>query len=207
MRSYHDLTAISGVEFSSSPDALGLDQGAAHLTPAAATCATSLGRKNGIAAGTGMAAAIAMGSAAITKSSSRVASACLLAVAGGTACTFATAAALGGAVCDARVAAVARRGGVSCTLAALAALAAAGLSTRSGLSTPAATALRCLLATGVAHAGFMFASAVSAEALAALGWRASLRVAPLGLWLPRVVLVRGSEISGTKEDVASRARP
>ena len=108
----------------------------------------------------------------------------------------------GGAVRDARIGAVAQRGVTSLAIAAVA-LVARGL-VRASLSASKALSLAAALAA--AQATIALASVCAAEVLTALGWRASLRAAPLGLWLPRVIVTSAARISGAMEDVASQGQ-
>lgn len=197
------LEETHGVEFASSPDALALDPSAAWLPPASATSSTSLGATNAVACVVGLLAAAAAGATHVGSASPRTATAAAVAsLTSGLVMGLGAAVGFGGAVRDARIGAVAQRGVTSLAIAAVA-LVARGL-VRASLSASKALSLAAALAA--AQATIALASVCAAEVLTALGWRASLRAAPLGLWLPRVIVTSAARISGAMEDVASQGQ-
>jgi len=199
------LEETNGIECSHSPDALAADLGALHLTPAACVSASALGPKNTSGCAAGLVAGLAVacsGSNRLRLSSAFPASRAgglLAPLAAGAMLTAGCLRFLGGVVCDARITAVTHRATSSLALAALAVTAATTTSGR--IPDVVARTLSIVHAVAIAHAGFAFAMVGAVEWLTYSGWRASLCAHPLGLWLPRISIVRASAIGGSSPDV------
>lgn len=195
------LLEADDVEFAPAPDALADDAGAQALTPCAARSGTGVHSKNTIACAVGLGAALATGLASLARRIEPT-HAVIGSLASALSVGSSTALLIGGAVYDARSAAVMMRATI-CLLFSFASSLAAGCVDLEARWPLAFAVLDGARVAAIAQASVALCLVFATELLVALGWRASLYIgsAPLGLWLPRLKITKPSLVTGAGDEV------